>query len=419
MTFIETPFIVQRIIIILFVFFLLISIWNTFISIIKNFRISLQIWSIALVITNFIYLLLFVLFEFKSSDVIDKVPLWTFIVAAAVIVIQLTIYFILIKNYSLNHLSEMSVKESFDKLPLGVSFYDEKGLPLLINEEMNELSIKIVGHALLNGLTFYDNLQNNKVLENVTIINEDALVVIFDDLVYTFKQYVHHINKKVVYELIATNITELYKLTKTYKEKNKTLEIINLRMKKYSENILEYTKEKEILNAKMSIHDQLGKLLLITKKRLNEPTSLDVNELVNEWNQILDIFLYKEEKNVNNVDLLINVGKDVGVDIKIKGNVFESGSVNEKILLVAIHECLTNTVSHAKGKNMQVEIISSNTSFIITITNDGFPPQHKITEGGGLSALRTIVEREHGVMIIKSLPKFKLEIKLLKEQDDE
>ena len=56
--------------------------------------------------------------------------------------------------------------------------------------------------------------------------------------------------------------------------------------------------------------------------------------------------------------------------------------------------------------------IIKNGKYTIEITNDGEKPKGEIIEGGGLSGLRLLVERENGTMIIHSAPQFELIIEL-------
>lgn len=77
-----------------------------------------------------------------------------------------------------------------------------------------------------------------------------------------------------------------------------------------------------------------------------------------------------------------------------------------------MHECLTNTVSHANGKTMFVDISKKGEYYIIVINNDGKKPTEDIVERGGLSSLRTLVEKTGEKMTIESKPIFKLILKL-------
>ena len=71
-------------------------------------------------------------------------------------------------------------------------------------------------------------------------------------------------------------------------------------------------------------------------------------------------------------------------------------------------------MKHANSKHLDIEGDLVDNNYVITITNDGKKPKDEIVEGGGLSALRTLVEQNNGKMQILSKPRFKLII-ILKE----
>ena len=86
----------------------------------------------------------------------------------------------------------------------------------------------------------------------------------------------------------------------------------------------------------------------------------------------------------------------------------------KKIVVTAAIECITNTVKHAKGNAVTVELTEKGLFLEIAVTNNGEPPKSTIKEGGGFSSLRQLVEREGGVMKIQSRPSFLLQITLPK-----
>ena len=61
---------------------------------------------------------------------------------------------------------------------------------------------------------------------------------------------------------------------------------------------------------------------------------------------------------------------------------------------------------------MTVTVSDKNGKYTIEIANDGEKPKGEIIEGGGLSGLRLLVERENGKMVIHSTPQFELLIEL-------
>lgn len=56
--------------------------------------------------------------------------------------------------------------------------------------------------------------------------------------------------------------------------------------------------------------------------------------------------------------------------------------------------------------------VRKNNVYTISIINDGEKPKGVIVEGGGLTGLRSLVERENGKMTLKSTPHFELLIEL-------
>ena len=79
-----------------------------------------------------------------------------------------------------------------------------------------------------------------------------------------------------------------------------------------------------------------------------------------------------------------------------------------KILAQAITECAANTVKHAEGDRIMIDISDTG----IVITNNGRPPKGTIAESGGLLSLRRKIEAMGGTMLIESAPAFALHIQL-------
>ena len=69
---------------------------------------------------------------------------------------------------------------------------------------------------------------------------------------------------------------------------------------------------------------------------------------------------------------------------------------------------------------MPILISEGADSGVITVVmmNNGGTPMQEIVEGGGLSSLRSRIEKAGGVMNIKSLPEFRLTLTLPKERSN-
>lgn len=353
---------------------------------------------------------------FEPSLTIISLPLWLHCVAA-VVLLALAVYGLVgAVFWKKEHISPVSIKESADTLPAGICFYEQSGLVRLINTEMNRLCVVATGKALLDGAGFWRKISQGEIEENCLPLQtgEKPIIEYEGGKVVSFKRYSHEIDGKTVYEIVAANVTERYRLTKELEQKQGELKVVNKRLVAYGDNVVFLTKEKELLAAKIRIHDDMGKLLLVTKRRLAE--SLDESgekELLEFWQaEIAALKSTRPRVRKDNLQVITEAAKLAGVTVEFCGEQPKADTAYEKILIAAMHECLTNTVSHANGKMMTVTASDRNGKYTITITNDGEKPKGEITEGGGLSGLRSLVERERGKMVIHSAPRFELMIEL-------
>lgn len=73
-----------------------------------------------------------------------------------------------------------------------------------------------------------------------------------------------------VTEISAVNITTQYHLHKELVERYERLNDVNSRLHHFSEEVEKVTREKEILAAKIKLHDEIGRSLLILRSYLTE-----------------------------------------------------------------------------------------------------------------------------------------------------
>lgn len=427
MKFVEAPLYGQQISIILFILTLVLSIMDLFIAIRIYKKILFKIITVFFFVFSFlsIFLTMQGSYLYRMNRPVFELSLtiiqWPFILILSlsifffIMAISLLLYGLIKGNQSL---SSVSIKESVDMLPKGICFYEKSGLVRLINREMNNLSVLILGEALLNGTNFWHAITNGKIEKDFYSLKkgEEPIIGCRDGKVISFKRNTHFLNGHEIYEIIATDITEEYCLMEELEKKRVKLKAVNERLISYGKNVSQLAREKEVLMAKIRIHDDIGKLLLITKQKLtNDMKKEDQKELLSFWEVEIEALKSTSTlKKKSNLQVILEAAQLVNVAIEFKGNYPTIDSVTEKILIQAMHECLTNTVSHANGKKMLVELENGIDEFVIRITNDGQKPKGKIIEGGGLSSLRSLIEKENGKMIVKSEPQFELIIQLLK-----
>ena len=360
------------------------------------------------------YANIFVDVEYESTVFTDFFPFY--IPVWVVNIIYLVC--ILLDEYKIrkNTISPLSVKESFDNLPTGLCFAKSNGMVQLVNYQMNELSYIILGDDLQNANIFWEKVCNGKLNNNISrfVTGDKPELRLPDGSVWTFSKE----DLGVTTQIIATNMTNYYRLTNTLKNKNEELELMSHRLRKYGENVDEYTRSKERLETKVRIHNEIGQALLTTRRTLNSDES-DFKAVLDLWNRNISA-LRMESEPQNNVDYLgelIKAAKSAHVEVIIDGQFPEDNDIKQMIVAAAT-EALTNAIRHADAEKLFIEIDSTKKYYIACISNDGKIPDAPITEGGGLGSLRRRIEKNGGIMSVSWEPEFRLIIKIPKKSGD-
>lgn len=316
-------------------------------------------------------------------------------------------------TYRKNSVSTLSIKEGFDHLPTGLCFADENGTVQLANHKINELSYVLTGEELQNANIFWDVVSHGKLLAGVQRLEnvKQPVIMLEDGTVYSFSRE----RVENVFQITASDVTGLYRLTNRLQDKNDELEEMNIRLRKYGETVDETTRARERLETKMRIHSELGQALLATHHYLRLPDS-DLQPVLNSWKRNIFVLRAGAEPQSDSDPLrtLINLAEAAGVSFVQKGSLPPQTEISNRFVMAAT-EALTNAVRHADAKTLYMEISESDDFYIASFANDGNKPSGEICEGGGLSSLRKKTERSGGEMEILYSPGFVLKIKLPKE----
>lgn len=163
-----------------------------------------------------------------------------------------------------------------------------------------------------------------------------------------------------------------------------------------------YTIEKEQLDARIRLHDDLGKMLLLARRYIQG--SGDKESMLSVWRCSSHLLETEDADPVSDgYRYMESVARDVGIRLVITGDLPEDAPYSE-LVITAIHECLTNTLRHAHGEELRVLSRDGR----IEITNDGEPPKGPVRESGGLNMLRKKAEALKVSMVIESSPVFRL-----------
>lgn len=321
-----------------------------------------------------------------------------------------------------------SIKESIDLLPDGVCFSTDRGMPILMNSRMRQLCTEFTGEGLMDTEKFWRDLRNGNVRKGIRPLKQrEAAFIDTNGQVWDFRRSRLSYGGEKVTEISAENITTQYHLHKELVARYERLNDVNSRLHHFSEEVEKVTREKEILAAKIKLHDEIGRSLLILRSYLTETPEKSIqtetpeksaqtekrdrSRLLPLWQYIVTSMqegtILKERED--SLLLLKKEAADFNVDIFLEGLLPANPSVRN-VIFAAVRECAGNTAKHARGDRLFITIHDTEENTEVFITNNGNAPGGSIHETGGLKNLRKMVEERGGSMQIKSSPVFVLHL---------
>ena len=305
--------------------------------------------------------------------------------------------------------SAKMIKKAIDSYPGGICFSALDGRVILVNEKMNKLVLELTGHTILNAKVTWEELEdfaNNGKAEKLPqswlpkdTDNESPRQQLFfrfsDSSIWRFE--LRFLDSNTV-QIETAEITKLYRLSEELYENTIRLQEMQKRQKSLLDSIVEVNLNKEILAAKMHIHDELGHCLLVTTKAITEDSLAENADVLREnWNSAIRDF-----SNIPTVwtvpdstlqSELLQVAELIGCKVIFLGEQPKSRKALQ-LLYAAIREALTNAVRHAEATELTVKIEQDEKSYHIEISDNGSVSVSSVTEGNGLSALRQRLEQE-------------------------
>ena len=320
------------------------------------------------------------------------------------------------RRFRKNTITRSSIKEGIDKISSGLCFYQKGGRVILANQRINTLCFQIVGRDLQNAQTFWDLLRGGDPIPGVRRIasGDQPVFQLTDGSVWTFSCE----EIEDIFQLSAAQTTQIHAVTEELKQKNIELEALNLRLRKYGENVDELTRAKERLETRSRIHSELGQALLASRRYLVNEGSCE-NIPLEQWRSSIAMLRKEAEQRdaEKPLEMLQRIAASTGIATQITGALPVAEDI-QKLFVEAAAEALTNAISHAKAKTLYIGLGETEEAFSASFRNDGVPPQGAIVEGGGLGSLRKKLERDGGTMTVSSCPDFVLTVVLPKKGGD-
>ena len=308
--------------------------------------------------------------------------------------------------HKLRRFSFNAIKESFDRLPTAVCFFDRSGGIVLCNRQMYRLS----QYLLNSDLQYLEELQKALASPPKGILHlagpEDTYRFP-DGLVWKFERAAVTDRYGETYiQLTAADVTALHRALEQLAEDNRRLEQDAEKLRRLSENVAAVAREREQLAAKSAMHDSLAACITVTKQYLaGDLGGIDADIVLREWKKSI---IFQEAGLLPAREKLYESADSSGVTVRIRGTEPANGAAD--LMYAAMQVCLNNAIQHAQATELMTNIWEDGDRYTVLIRNNGRPPEKTITEGGGLSNLRRRIERVGGTMTVQSLPEFALVI---------
>lgn len=312
-----------------------------------------------------------------------------------------------------------AVKEALDTLPSAVCYFTPLGTVKLCNTAMYQLVQEITGRDLQSLDELHEALGT---CSETTDIVRDGKVFLFPDgraWQYSSEEVVTAEGDAYA-EVVLSDVTALYQKRCELQQQSSELKEMYRQLKVLSANVLEMTREQEILNLKSRLHDQMNMGVAAIRQiaRQDEGQSGGLKENLEENRAAIRQFrraiqVLREETAYPQGDIaeFIKDAKVSGIRVEIVGD-FPKESELLSVLLPVLREACVNAARHADASVLHVEATCADGSATLVITNDGRQPTCEVVPRGGLAYLGGVVAAAGGTLEIASQPAFSLTITL-------
>lgn len=366
--------------------------------------------------------LLYVLMQLDSriTGMAERLHLclpYAVLAAATVLSLVLGTWMLLSETKNRKTINHRSIKEAFDNLPTGVCFFNQAGLPVLCNPAMQRFSFAICGKDV-QFITDLESCLDENFKPAAGIQKAGKVFVLPGNRAWHLEKRVFTYDNNYLYtQYVAADVTELHRNRVELVAENDRLREVQTELKKLSANVMTVTREEEILNTKMRVHDEMGRCLMETQKYLRANHTEDIpGGVIASWQRAVSMLKYSND--TQDEDMLLQIRKTCEY---VKLNFVQTGELPEEehaayLLTCAVRECVTNAVRYADATELYADFAETESEASVTVTNNGKVPDGEIKEGGGLSTLRRRVERADGTMTIRSRPIFQLTVTIPKRK---
>ena len=239
-----------------------------------------------------------------------------------------------------------TIKEAIDDLPNGICVFDSTGLMVLCNHTMYQLGFLLAGRDIQTLSEMRKTLK--ELPRNSTARKDGNLFILSDGRAWQFSECkVEDSYGESFIQFIAADVTELYIKRLELEEGNRILEEYGYRLRRLSANIQAATREEEILDTKMRVHDNIGRGIIAARQYLLSGRPMAEFDM-SVWEDALQILKYDVENTPDKTALeqFMDSAKAIGIRVHIMGRLPENTKMGA-LMIIALRECANNAVRHS------------------------------------------------------------------------
>ena len=295
-----------------------------------------------------------------------------------------------------------AIKLFLDKIPCGVCCYRDNGRVLFSNICINDICLSLTGSPLLNGNHFREAASGG-------IKNVSGKVWRF-----SFRDII--LQGETLHEITATDITDEYAHTRQLEKDRAELAQLNNELGEYYLSIDESVRHREILQAKVNIHDEMNGLMLLTSAAKSTDTE-EIDRIFSLWARNA-LLLCREAAEVSGVRDISDI-RDLASALKLNVSWQEPGpealsGEQRKLIFSAAGEAVINAVKHAGATDMSVNFEEDDLYYYCRFSNNGRLPKGDVHFTGGLANLARLAEKQGASVSVSSDKTFVLSLSIPK-----
>ncbi|NLC40675.1 MAG: hypothetical protein GX763_07140, partial [Clostridiaceae bacterium] len=296
-------------------------------------------------------------------------------------------------------ISASSIKNTIDSIHTAVLFSEPDGLILLINEQMLRLMKAISGKLQRNAKEFYDLLTSGELAPEMQREEFEGQILLYlpDATAWIFSLSKLKIKDKDYFQLAATDITRQWNLTAELQRQEAELKVKSEQLRESIDSLHLLSGERVVKKAKLRAHEVMGQRLSLLLRSIHSGDTLDHDLLHSLSRGILEDL--KAEQGLpspeEELDGLGQAFASIGVSIGMEGELPADREIS-RIFTDIIKESVTNAVRHGFATEISVKITREEEDHQLIIKNNGDLPSRPIVEGGGIRAMRNMVEPYSG-----------------------